>query len=103
MNDRLVSIGQHCLKLCERAAGQLERRCAAGAIDDADVLHEHATIKARPHGFGKGFLGGETLGERPGLGERSAVCLGAFDFGENALLEPLAKAIERILDPLDVA
>ena len=85
------------------AAGQLQRRSAGGRVDDADVLHEHAALEAGADRLGEGFLGGEALGQRARRGERAPRRLGPLDVGEHPVEEAIAEAVERILDPLDVA
>ena len=52
---------------------------------------------------GEGFFRGEPLGVGASDGEGPPPRLGAFLLGENAVLEPLAIAVERVLDPLDIA
>ena len=42
------------------------------------------------------------IGLGSGAGEWPLHRFGAFDVGENALLEALTKAFERMLDPLDI-
>src|SRR6478672_4166822 len=63
----------------------------------------HAALEAGADGLRESFFGGEALGEGSGGGVRTRCGLRLLDLGEDALQEFLAPAVERILDPLDVA
>ena len=98
-----VALRGHVVKSLLRSAAERKRGLARRFIDDAYILHEHAAFEAGADRLGKSLLGGEALGVGAGAGERPARRLGALDVGEDAGLELLAEAIERLLDPLDVA
>src|SRR5205814_3354686 len=60
-------------------------------------------LEPRTHRLRESFLGGEALRQRPGDGVGARGGLGALGRGEDSGEEPVAPAIERVLDPLDVA
>ena len=103
VNMHVIAIGRDRVEARLCAAGQRQGGRTAGRVDDANVLHEHAALEARADGFGECFLGGKALGIGAGAREGAAGGLGAFDIGENALLESFTEALERLLDTLDVA
>src|SRR3546814_16228460 len=98
-----VAFGCHLVKSPLRAAGERQRGFARRFIDDAYILHEHAALESGPDRLGEGLLGGEALGVGAGARVRTARGLGAFDVGEHPPLELPAPAVERILNPYDVA
>ena len=103
VNMHVIAIGRDRVepRLC--SPGQRQCGGAARGIHNANVLHEHAALEAGADSFGERLFGGKALGIGAGAGERAARGLGAFDIGEDACLETLAKAVERRLDALDVA
>ena len=64
----------------------------------------NAVAAALPRGVVVGVFGmARLLSRRQKRLKQRVVGLGAFDFGEDAVLEALAEAVERVLDALDVA
>src|SRR5438309_5137784 len=103
MNLRTMARRRQRVEPFLRAAGQRHGRRTRFLVHDTYIAHEHAALEAGAHRLGEGLLGGETLRVGAGAGEGAAFRLGALDVGEDALGEAVAEAVERILDPLDVA
>src|SRR3546814_1155891 len=77
--------------------------CSDVCSSDLYILHEHAALESGPDRRGEGLLGGEALGVGAGARVRTARGLGAFAVDQHPPLELLAPAVERILNPFDVA
>ena len=88
---------------CSGAAGKRKRRCAAGRIDNADVLHENAALEAGANRLGKCLLRGESLGIGACLRMRSPCGFGVFNLGKAALSEAIAPAVKRSGNAFDIA
>jgi len=103
VDAHFVAIGRQFVKSRPGAAGQVQRRCTGRGVDDANILHEDAALESGAYGFGECLLRGKALGQRAGDGEGAALGLGLFNLGEDAPDEALAEAVERSLNPLDIA
>jgi len=103
MNVHRVARRGDGVKLGLRATGQGQGRRAAGQVDHADILHEHALVESGTDRLGEGFLGGEALGVGACARHDALLGLGALDIGEHARDELVAEPVERRLYPLDIA
>src|SRR6185312_5522544 len=69
----------------------------------SDVLHIDPALEPGADRLGECLLRRKALGQRPAARLRARRSLGLLDLGEHASEELVAPAIERTLDPLNVA
>ncbi len=94
--------GRHGPQALQRPAGEPQGRPPAGQVHHLHVAPEHAAAQPGAERLGAGLLGGEAprVGGRAG---RAAVAARALAHREDAMGEAVAEALERALDPADVA
>ena len=86
----------------QRAAGEVQGRLARRQIDHPHLAPADSHLQAGAKRLGTGLFRGPAFGIGGGNGARAAFGLALFAVGKDTVLEAVAKAGNRCLDPFDI-
>ena len=101
VNDRLVAGRGHFVQPVARPAGHLHHGLAGMQVRHRHVAPRDAHAQTGPQRLGAGFFRGPAFGVGAG-GVAAAFGLGLFNGREDAVAEPVAETVERVLDAVDI-